>query len=329
VESRGAFQAYQELRGDGAHLMVIGAHDGAPAGTDGGTGEAAAWFDHYVRGVSNGVEMHPRVQLWLADGDREDDLAGDYVRYDGSDWPIPGTRWAPLALDATRSGTAHSINDGTLTRGPARKAGTPTYPSLPSFPLNTDPPNTAIVGSFGINALATAIPLVTEMTLAEPLGLSFTTAPLQQDVLTAGPMDLDLRLSSTAPETGIWAVVSDVWPDGTPHPVASGRLLSSFPGVDDAKSLHDPVSGDLVQPYGIYDHKTTGALGQVRTYHVELWPIGNRFRAGHRLRLHVIGASAASLPTLPALNTLRVGGDSGSRLMVPVLPGSDIAAALP
>jgi predicted acyl esterase len=204
VESRGAFQAYQALRGDGAHLMVIGAHDGAPAGTDGGTGEAAAWFDHYVRGVANGVQAHPKVQLWLADGDREDDLAGDYVRYDGSDWPIPGTRWAPLALDATRSHSAHSLNDGTLTLGGPGRAGTPSYPSLPSFPLATDPPNTAILGGFGVNALATALPLATDMTLAEPLGVSFTTAPLQQDVLTAGPMDLDLRLSSTAPETGIW-----------------------------------------------------------------------------------------------------------------------------
>src|SRR5262249_25199762 len=62
VESRGAFQAYQELRGDGAHLMVIGAHDGAPAGTDAGFGEIGAWFDRYLRGVANGVEHHPRAQ---------------------------------------------------------------------------------------------------------------------------------------------------------------------------------------------------------------------------------------------------------------------------
>src|SRR5947208_5411038 len=89
VESRGAFQAYQRLRGDGAHLLVVGAHDGAPKGTDAGVGEMGAWFDHYVRGVANGVESHPRVQLWLSDGDREDDLAGKFVRYNGTDWPIP------------------------------------------------------------------------------------------------------------------------------------------------------------------------------------------------------------------------------------------------
>ena len=40
VESRGAFQAYQALRGDGAHLLMAGGHDGAPVGTDGGAAEA-------------------------------------------------------------------------------------------------------------------------------------------------------------------------------------------------------------------------------------------------------------------------------------------------
>src|SRR3954447_7119631 len=42
VESRGAFEGYQALCGDGAHLLVIGAHDGAPAGTDAGAGEMGA-----------------------------------------------------------------------------------------------------------------------------------------------------------------------------------------------------------------------------------------------------------------------------------------------
>ena len=55
VESRGAFQGYRALRRDGAHSRV-GAHDGAPAGTDGGVGEARDWLDRYVRGGRNGVE---------------------------------------------------------------------------------------------------------------------------------------------------------------------------------------------------------------------------------------------------------------------------------
>jgi putative CocE/NonD family hydrolase len=328
VESRGAFEAYRALKGDGAHLVVVGAHDGAPAGTDGGVGEASAWFDHYVRAVDNGVERHPRVQLWLADGDREDDLAGKFVRSDGDDWPIPGTRWASLPLDATKSGTARSLNDGSLGLATPARATEQSYPALPSPPGSSDPPNTAILGPNGVNALAEALPPLTEMTLAEPLGLSYTTRRFATEIRSAGPASLELRLSSTAPETGIWSVISDVWPDGTAHPVASGRLLSSYPRIDPARSLRDPATGTIVEPYGRYDAKTPAAIGQQRLYRVEFWPIGNRFRRGHRLRLHVLGTSAASLPGAPAVNTVRVGGRDGSRLLLPVLPGSDLRAAL-
>ncbi|MDN5745577.1 MAG: hypothetical protein L0H31_10710 [Nocardioidaceae bacterium] len=90
VESRGAFQAYQALRADGAHLVMEGGHDGVPAGTDGGAAEAAAWLDHYLRGVDNGIEDSPRVSLLLAKGDRASYLAGEHVRVDAADWPVPG-----------------------------------------------------------------------------------------------------------------------------------------------------------------------------------------------------------------------------------------------
>lgn len=327
VESRGAFQAFQELRGDGAHLLVVGAHDGAPAGTDGGVGETAAWFDRYLRGAANGVGRHPRVQLWLADGDREDMLAGEFVRVDGDTWPLRGTRWESLALDPAPSGGGRSLNDGTLSLTEPDRRAHQAYPALPSMPFNSDPYNTAIVGPSGINQLATAFPVLTEMTLAEPLGLSYTTQPFRSDVLSAGPASLELRLSSSAPETGIWAVISDVSPDGVAHPVASGRLLNAYPRVNRKRSLRR--DGEIVQPYGVYRRKSTAAVGEERLYRVEFWPVGNRFEAGHRLRLHLLGTSAASAPGAPALNTVAVGEGTGSRLLFPVLPGSDLRTALP
>lgn len=328
VESRGAFEGFRALRRDGARLMVIGAHDGAPQGTDGGTGATRDWFEHHLSGADNGVERRPEVQLWLADGGREELAAGRFVRYDGEDWPIRGTRWTSLSLDPTRSGTARSLNDGSLRLAASAAAREQSYPALPSLPTNTDQPNTSLLGAGGLDALTSALPPLGDMTLAEPLGLSYTTQPLRDDVLSAGPATLDVRLASTAPETPIWAVVSDVSPDGTPHPVATGRLLSSFPGVDEARSLTDPRSGAIVQPYGRYDRKDRATPGEARRYRVELWPIGNRFRAGHRIRLHIVGASAASLPGVPAVNTVTAGGPDGSRLLLPVLPGSDLSAAL-
>ena len=323
VESRGAFQAFQELRDDGAHLLVVGAHDGVPVGSGGSDRQRAAWYDRYLRDVDNGIDREPAVQLFLANGDREDMLAGRFVTTDATDWPVPGTTWASLQLDPTRSGTARSINDGSLVPAPPlgqpAASATQSHPALSSLPSASDPYNTSIVG-------LNSAPLLTNMTLAEPVGLSYTTARFTTAVRAAGPASVELVLSSTAPETDLWVVLSDVWPDGTAHPMAAGRLKTAFPGVDLARSLVDG-DGKIVQPYGTYDRRDPAAIGEVQRYHVEVWPIGNRFEAGHRLRLHVLGVSGASKPGLPAINTVRL-GPGQSRLLLPVLPGDDLATAL-
>lgn len=304
VESRGAFQAFQALRDDGAHLLVVGAHDGVPAGSGGSDRQRLAWFDRYLRDVDNGVDREPAVQLLLANGDREDMLRGRFVSATADDWPVPGTTWTAL----------HPRADGTLGADPG-PAATQAYPAIPSLPTATDPYNTSILGVFNDS------PLLTDMTLAEPLGLAYTTEPFAAPVQAAGPASVEVVLASTAPETDIYAVLSDVWPDGTAHPMAAGRLRSSYPGIDLDRSLLD-ADGDVVQPYGRYDAKDPATPGEERRYFVELWPIGNQFDAGHRLRLHIVGASGASQPTTPAVNTIRL-GEGGSRLLFPVLPGSD------
>ena len=135
----------------------------------------------------------------------------------------------------------------------------------------------------------------------------------------------DLYGSAAAPETAIWAVLSDVAPDGSAHPVATGRLLSAYPRINRRKSLRR--RGEIVQPYGVFRAKTPIAPGAERLYRVELWPVGNRFAAGHRMRLQIVGASAASAPGVPGLNTVSVGAGTGSRVLFPVLPGFALLGA--
>jgi len=328
VESRGAFQGYQELRSSGAHLLVVGAHDGAPTGTDNGVPEANDWLDHYVRGVENGVDEHPRVQLLMSRGDREDYLAGDFARRTAGDWPVPGTAWTALSLSAARSGSALSLNDGSLVKTRPALPVAQSYLSVPSLPTATDPATTALLGASGLNALTTSVPVLTDMTLADAAGLTFTTAPLTEDVASAGPLALRLSLSTSVPGTGIWAVLSDVSPDGTGHPLTAGRLNTDFPGVVEDESLKD-AHGRIVQPFGDYEHPSPAKPLAFWPYQVEFWPIGNVFEKGHRIRVTIVGSSGASRPTLPAVNTIRVGGSDGGQLIVPALPGSNLPAALP
>jgi hypothetical protein len=264
------------------------------------------------------VEDHPAVSLWLADGDREGLLAGRFVRVDGPDWPLPGTEWRPYHLDATRSGSAASLNDGTLATAPAGPAAQ-SYASVPSFAPATDPNTIATVGVFNSTPL-------TDLRLVEPLALTYTTPPFEQDVVAAGPAAVELLLSSTASESDVHVVLADVAPDGSAHPVGMGKLRTSYPGIDVARSLVDEA-GAVVQPYGRFDAKDPAPIGQERRYHVEVWPVGNRFKAGHRLRLYVVGPSSVSVPSVPAVNTVRLGGPDGSKLLFPVLPAP--AAAPP
>ncbi|MEV5003530.1 CocE/NonD family hydrolase [Nocardioides sp. LML1-1-1.1] len=317
VESRGAFQAYQALRADGAHLVMEGGHDGVPAGTDGGRGEAAAWLDHYVRGVDNGVEATPRVSLTLAQGSRASYLAGQHTTVTASDWPVPGTRWAELALAPGRA----------LTGAVPSARSVASYLTVPTLPTMTDVPNIALLEAGGLSALTGALPLLARSDLAALDGLtgqSFTTRPLAADADLAGPVALDLTMATTTPGSGIWAVLSDVAPDGSAHPLTVGRLSTSYPGIDPARSLTDQV-GRVVSPYGDYTHPSAAGPGEFRRYQVELWPVGNRFRAGHRIRVQLVGTSLASPLALPGLHSVRIGGLDGARLRLPVLPGSDLS----
>lgn len=316
VESRGAFEAFRALRADGAHLVMEGGHDGVPAGTDGGAAEAAAWLDHHVRGIDNGIEDAPRVSLTLAQGSRASYLAGEHVTVTADDWPVPGTTWTELAL-ASGKGLSPSV--------PARRT-TASYLTVPSLPTMTDVPNTSLLEASGLSALTGALPLLAQSNLASIDGLtgqSFTTAPLGSDVDLAGPVTLDLELATTTPGSGIWAVLSDVAPDGRAHPLTVGRLSTSFPGVVEERSLTDD-QGRVVQPYGDYTNPSPARPGQFRRYQVELWPVGHRFRAGHRIRVQLVGTSLASPLALPGLHTLRLGGPDGARLRLPVLPGSTL-----
>ncbi len=319
VESQGAFEAFRALRGVGDRLLVVAGHDGYPAGTDGGVVQIKDWFDHYLLGVDNGVQSGPPVDMLMSDGSRESYDAGSYVQYNASDWPVPGTQWMSLALNPARSASGSSINDGSLTAQAPSASTTQSYAAIPSITTMSDTPNAAFVGPDGLNQAANQFPLLTETNLTEPLALTYTTAPLTQNVLSAGPAALDLRLSSTAPSTDIWAVISDVWPDGSSHPVASGRLNSTFPYINKAQSITDG-QGQVVGPWGNFTTAVSTPPLSARNYQLAFWPIGNEFKAGDRIRLVILGASGASLPSLPALNSVQLGGSSGSKLLLPVLP---------
>jgi predicted acyl esterase len=328
VESRGPFESYKMLRDLGVpvHLIVYGAHDGFPVGTPGPFVEYQRWFDHYLLGRDTGVERDARVRMLIGHGSYEAQIAGAVTHREADDWPVPGTRWQTLYLDPARGNGAVSINDGRLSVEPSTQQARQSYPSLISLPTASDPNTTSIINQAGAGTLFELLPFLTELNLMSPLSLTYSTAPLQHDVDIVGPASLSLHVSTLLPEADLLAVIADVWPDGSAHAVGIGRLRTSFPNLVEARSVYD-TNGEVIQPYPDHSEKSYARPLEMREYKVEFWPIGNRFEAGHSLRLFLMGAPAYELPALN-LNSVYVGGQTSARLTLPVLPGSDLLKAI-
>jgi uncharacterized protein len=332
-EPRGPFQSFRYFQSIGVqtHFMTFGAHDGFPAGTQGPFPEFQRWYDNYLRGVANGVQSDPPVQLLLGNGSREALSAGDYTKVNASTWPVPGTVWQPLYLDPKVSFSALSLNDGSLSAAPPAKLSVQIYLDVPSLPTATDPQTTSTVavtgeGPLTFNDLFDAMPLLTEMNAVTTVSLTYTTPPLSAAVDMAGPADLDIFVATALPVDDVYAVLADVAPNGIANAVGVGRLRSGFPNIILSRSLID-AQGQVVQPYGDYSALDPAVPGSTRELHVEFWPIGNHFAAGHRLRLYLVGTSAYMLPAI-GLNLVSIGGGTASRLLLPVLPGSDVYKAM-
>jgi predicted acyl esterase len=325
VESRGAFENYKLLSSSnpGSKLLVEGAHDGNPNNLPSAFTEYERWLDHYVRGVDNGADQEPNVRLYLSKGGHPAFRNGQYARVDSASWPVAGTRWQSLYLSGGRIGDAVlSRNDGGLASAPPRG---PWW--MPGLPATADyPAVSSLVPASDVNTIATIGDIallgpIAKINAADPASNTFTTPPLTRDIDTAGPAALEVYLSSTTPETDIHAVIADVHPNGDAYPVSQARLRTSFPNVIQSRSVKDSA-GNVVQPYNDFSAKQLQVPLTTRRYQVEFWPIGNRFQAGHRLRLYIMGTSPLMLPTLPGLNQVWMGTNMPSRLLLPVLPGS-------
>lgn len=316
VEPRGPFEAFKATKANGSHLIVMGAHDGFPAGTPGPFPQYARWMDHFVRGIDNGIDRDPVVTAYLGNGSRQELKAGHFTKLTGNDWPLPGTRWTSLYLSPERTGTAQSLNDGSLARLKPKASSRQVYPFLPSNAFATDQHTISTIGDSGVDQAASYFPALTDMSLSEPLGLTYTTPPLTAPLDVTGPLSLELYAASTAPATDLLGVVTDVWPDGSSHPVASGMLRTLFPRIDRSKSLIMP-GGEVVAPYADFSQKREAPTGATRRYDVGFLPIGNHFGAGHRIRVAIVGTPFVSVPTLPGLNTVSLGGLTPSRLLLP------------
>lgn len=150
---------------------------------------------------------------------------------------------------------------------------------------------------------------------------SFTTAPFTEDTLLAGNASLDMWLSSTAPDTDLEVMVTEIRPGGTKEQyVSKGWLRASHRKLD-------PSQSTALRPYQTHQLADAAPLvpGQATPVRVEVFPFAQVFRAGTRLRITVEAPNLApelwgfaALP-IPAVNSILTDAAHPTSLALPVV----------
>ena len=285
LHTRGSFRAFERV---GSERKWMFTHRGGKWATFYSPAAKAAqrrFFDHFLKGEDNGMDAVTPVRLEV----REDRETVHAVREE-AEWPLARTVWTELWLGL----------GGGLAPEPA-------------------PERTAAFET------------------ADREGVSFAHR-FERLTELSGPMALRLRVEVRGADDASLFVAVDKYRGGRRVPfegsygfgldhVAAGWLKLSHRELDAARSrpfepVHTHVSPRPLAP------------GEVVDVDIALPPSATLFRAGDELRLTVRGRwpwprnpltgalPAAYEPSPQATCVLRLGGESGGRLLVPVIPSS-------
>ncbi len=211
------------------------------------------WFDHWLKGVANGVEAEKPVDAFLMG-------RNEWRQF---------TAWPPAEADMTRwyfhsNGHANADkSDGRLTMDKPSASEKPDHFRYdPAHPLIPAAFESALKAGGDIDASTGAEPQT-----RDPQALVYTSDALPKDVVVAGPIDVHLSAATTARDTDWYAVLEDVGLDGQAQQLCQGIVRARFrSGYQKAAALR---------------------ANQTESYVIDLWATGNVFRAGHKIRVTV------------------------------------------
>lgn len=263
------------------------------------------FYDHWLKGAATDWAARPAVEYEI----RESDETGT-----ADTWPPAQTRYRDLFLSPARARAVVSINDGSLGSEAPRDEAVVRY----RYP---DPDWVLGNVGFGEKGPGSGFDAVRRV-------LTFSTAPLERDLLVVGPIALVLHLSSSGPDTDVFVRLVDQpgeeqarAPDG--KVMGSGWLRASHRELDPAALPQEPR----------HRHEKREPLvpGEPVRLDIALGATAWRVVAGHRLRLEVANTdSPLTVPVNAHLyppraigeDQVHLGGMRASRLSVPVLDDS-------
>jgi putative CocE/NonD family hydrolase len=276
------------------------------------------WFEHWLQGVSNGVQRTPHVNLYAINGEHWE----HFKRF-----PVPETSYQRLYLSGEPSGSgAVSLHDGSLASAPPASAGGDIAPLLPaSSPCSRE------TAQWTAGAASTGA-CDTNNTTYEASSLTYTTPPLQSPMKITGLITADLWADLTATDATLVAVLSDVESSGASNQITAGFLMASQRAIDPKLSTYTKTATGklMIRPWHPFTKESQQPVtpNQPTEYKIEIYPTSAIIKAGDRLRLTIGTANTfSSAPPLPELGnelggtvTLLHGGPYESNVLLPIAP---------
>jgi putative CocE/NonD family hydrolase len=236
------------------------------------------FYDHYLKGKQTGYLARPNVEYAVR---------GSNLVRKADTWPPAGTRYTRWFLNASSSGSVSSLNDGGLSQTTATGASSTSY----AYP---NPGWVSGVVGFGPAGPPGGFDPARRV-------LTFTTAPLENDLEIAGPVKLVLYASSTARDTDFFVKLSDQFPQAPEdrakglNPfteiVTRGWLRASHRALDPARS------SDMV-PYHTHVDPQPLTPGEIYKFEISLEPTAYLIKQGHRLRLEIVNGDSPATEIL-------------------------------
>ncbi len=298
LHTRGTLEGFRQMSSKQKWLEIHGRKKWEHYHRPESVAKQRAFFDHFLKGVDNGVPRWPRVRLEV----RERYYVGKERAE--NEWPLARTQYRKLFLDARR---------GTLVQAPAKVRAKARY-EAPGDRMRAPAAYRAERAQFDY-----VFPEATELT-------GYMKLHLWVEAVGADDMDLFVALQKLD-RAGNYVPLAgfSTMEDG---PVALGWLRVSHRELDEQRSTP-------WQPWLLHRRERKLKPGVPVPVEIEIWPSGTRFAAGERLRLVVQGSDiyeydasvriAAHRETRNAgLHVIHTGGKHDSHLLVPVVPGKRV-----
>jgi uncharacterized protein len=284
------------------------------------------WFDRWVRGIENGVEKEGPVRIFVMGGGngrkKDGRLQHGGVWREEKAFPLERTQFTPYYLHANG---ALSAKRPLVEADNARPAIT--FRFDPNDPVPTIGGNLssfagiAEPGGYDQRCRKDTLFAKDELPLSQRRDvIVFQTEPLAEDVEVTGPITVNLFVSSTATDTDFTAKLIDVYPPNPDYPLGFDlNIGDSIVRMRYRDSLEKP---QLMKP------------GEVSQAMIHLYPTSNVFAKGHRIRVDISSSNFPRFDVNPntgeplqqhrrmvaADNTVYVGGDRSSHIILPVIP---------